>query len=188
MQQRAAQLFAAATSPSLNQTPYSNSYWQTVASASDMTAGYPLSVVVHSGFRPQSSPDVSLHNISLSSFLHAFVGQWDQSDRELSGALMNNSMLVTWSLDVQSFELHPRMLALQIRNLQRLSLGFRKVQPYLEFRFLFSVGIASSYRKALRQCDSLAWCRYSWGQKSVSKHMHLCTLQYKLASPAGITS
>ena len=32
------------------------------------------------------------------------------------------------------------------------------------------------------------WQHYSWGQKSVSKHMHLCTLPYKLASPAAITS
>ena len=29
---------------------------------------------------------------------------------------------------------------------------------------------------------------YSWGQKSVSKHMQLCTLQYKLAPPAEIIS
>ena len=32
------------------------------------------------------------------------------------------------------------------------------------------------------------WQHYSWGQKSVSKHMRLCTLPYKLASPAAITS
>ena len=29
---------------------------------------------------------------------------------------------------------------------------------------------------------------YSWGQKSVSKQMHLCALQHKLASPTAITS
>lgn len=123
-----------------------------------MLSGYPLSVMVHAGFRPSSSPDVSLHNISLSSFLHAFVGQWDTN--AAFDAFDNKSMLVTWSLDVQSFELHAQMLALQVRNLQRLSLGFRQIYPFLEFRFIFSAGIASSYRRALRQCDSLAWCRY----------------------------
>lgn len=123
-----------------------------------MPLGYPLSVMVHAGFRPSSSPDVSLHNISLSSFLHAFVGKWDTNG--VFGAFENNSMLVTWSLDVQSFELHAHVLALQVRNLQRLSLAFRQTYPFLEFRFIFSAGIASAYRKALRQCDSLAWCRY----------------------------
>ena len=136
-----------------------SSYWQSVTSAPDMASGYPLSVVVHAGFRPQLSPDVSLHNISLSSFLYAFIGQWNFSNTPDN--LRNNSMLIWWSLDVQSFELHADVLAVQVQNLQALSVSFRQLYPFLEFRFVFAAGIASTYRKTLRQCDSLAWCRYT---------------------------
>lgn len=133
-------------------------YWQSVEQASGTVSAYPVSVMIHAGFRPACSPDVSLHNISLSSLIYSFVDQWNQNNA--TAGLNGSSMLVFWSLDVQSFETHENTLLLEISNLQSLSLSFRLRYPWIEFRFVLSSGIAAGYRRVLEHCNSSKWCRY----------------------------
>lgn len=155
----------AATVPSVREDTGKNAsslrdqhYWQLIEQAPDLASAYPVTVMIHAGFRPASSPDVSLHNISLSSLIYSFVDQWNQNNA--SAGLNGSSLLVFWSLDVQSFETHEHSLLLEVSNLQSLSLSFRLRHPWMEFRFVFSSGIAASYRRVLNHCNLSAWCRY----------------------------
>ncbi len=138
----------------LTEERYLDSNWSSQTSVSANSSTIPLILLIHAGFRQASSPDVSLHNISLSSFLYSFNDQWKLPPHA------NADLQVYWSLDVQSFEPYPDALMQQVHNLQQLSLSFQKSHPFLQFHFLYDSGVASAYRRAVNLCESAWWCRY----------------------------
>lgn len=139
---------------------YDEEYWSSMPPISELPSQYPVMLVVHTGYRPASSPDVSLHNITLTSFVYSFLLQWQSLPTVQQELLKNQSIIVYFSLDVQSFEARTDKLDLQLQNLRRLTLSFTEQMPFLSFRFMFGSGLASTYRRVLAQCDDLSWCHY----------------------------
>ena len=139
---------------------YDEEYWSSLPPIADLLPQYPVMLVVHTGYRPASSPDVSLHNITLTSFVYSFLIQWQSLPTVQRELLKNQSIVVYFSLDVQSFEGRTDKLDLQLQNLRHLILSFADQIPFLSFRFMFGSGLASTYHRVLAQCDDLSWCRY----------------------------
>lgn len=122
------------------------------AADAELPHEYPVMAAVQGGLRPNLLSDVSLYNISMSSYLHSFFRQHGLAPKQTLRAIF-------W-VDDSSYKGREDVLGKVLINLEGLALALQSEHAFLKISIRVNLGMADGYIKTMQECLQKQDCQY----------------------------